>query len=143
MADKTGDKSGSESDSDNERRPRREQIPDAVDHFLGQLFSGLETRNVPELTRLYEDDFNKLTEKHYKSQKWPSVEAVQEALHPENDLLIIFYKELYYRHIYARLQTQHADRIGSWENYCKLLDLIIDDLQEGDVSFALPAQWIW
>merc|ERR1712176_1366812 len=57
---------------------------------------------------------------------------------------MIFYKELYFRHIYSRLQTKHADRVGSWQNYCKLLDLIIDELEEGEEwSFALPAQWIW
>jgi translation initiation factor 3 subunit L len=134
------------SDSEGDHRPaKREVLPDAVDHFLGQLFKALETRNVPELTKLYEDEFNKLTEKYYKSTKWPSVQTVEETLNPEGDLLIIFYKELYFRHIYSmRIQTKHADRVGSWHNYCKLLDFIIDELQEGEeLSFALPAQWIW
>jgi translation initiation factor 3 subunit L len=137
-----GDSSG---DSDTERRaPKREHLPDAVDHFLGQLFKSLETRSVAELTRLYEDEFNKLTDKHYKTTKWPSVETVEQELNPGSDLLIIFYKELYFRHIYSRLQTKHADRVGSWQNYCKLLDFIVDELEEGEeLSFALPAQWIW
>lgn len=136
-------KSGSES-SDSEREyPRREQLPDAVDHFLGLLLEGLKTRNVPELHRLYEDTFNKLTDKHYKNSKWPSVEAVSDAVSTE-PLFLIFYKELYFRHTYSRLQVQFVDRTGSWENYCKLLDLIIDDLSDGDeLSLALPAQWIW
>jgi len=141
MAD---NKSGSES-SDSERNyPRREQLPDAVDHFLGLLLEGLKTRNVPDLHRLYEDSFNKITDKHYKNTKWPSVEAVSEQVSTE-PLFLIFYKELYYRHTYSRLQVQFADRTGSWENYCKLLDLIIDDLNDGDneLSLALPAQWIW
>jgi len=140
-------KSGSES-SDSEREyPRREQLPDAVDHFLGLLLEGLKTRDVPSLHRLYEDTFNKLSEKHYKNTKWPSIEAVSEQVSAE-PLFLNCYKELYYRHIYSRLSVQYQDRKGSWENYCNLLDFIIDDLQDGDedehlMSLALPPQWIW
>lgn len=139
-----GDKSNSESsDSERDYPARREQLPDAVDHFLGLLLNGLQTRNVPDLHRLYEDTFNKLTDKHYKNAKWPSVETVEDQISSE-PLFLIFYKELYYRHIYSRLSVQYADRVGSWENYCKLLDLIIDDLEDGEeLSLALPAQWIW
>lgn len=140
MAD---NKSGSESSSDGDYPARREQLPDAVDHFLGLLLQGLETRNVPELHRLYEENFNKLTDKHYKNTKWPSIEAVSEQVSSQ-PLFLIFYKELYYRHIYSRLSTQYADRQGSWENYCRLFDLIIDDLTDSEqLSLALPAQWIW
>merc|ERR1719316_1813489 len=144
MAD---NKSGSESsDSERDYPARREQLPDAVDHFLGLLLDGLQTRNVPELHRLYEDTFNKLTEKHYKNSKWPSVEAVSEQV-SDNQLFLIFYKELYYRHIYSRsgAGVPFNDRAGSWENYCQLLDLIIDCLHDDDLSSvpALPAQWIW
>jgi len=137
-------KSDSES-SDSERGlpARREQLPDAVDHFLGLLLNGLQTRNVPELHSLYEKTFNQISDKHYKNTKWPSTEAVEEQVSRE-PLFLIFYKELYYRHIYSRLSIQYVDRQGSWENYCRLLDLIIDDLQDGDeLSLALPAQWIW
>merc|ERR1712113_24947 len=100
---------------------------------------------------LYEDTFNKLTDKHYKKSdrgqttwaKWPKPETVREQVADE-ELFLVFYRELYYRHIYSRCQVNFEDRKGSWENYCKLLDLIIDDLGSGeDLSIALPAQWIW
>jgi len=143
MAD---NRSGSESsDSEREYPQRQQQLPDAVDHFLGSLLDGLQTRNVPELHRLYEDTFNKLSEKHYKNSRWPAVEAVQEQI-SDTALFLIFYKELYYRHLFAQLSNkiQYQDRIGAWENYCKLLDFIIDDIQEsGELSMALPPQWIW
>lgn len=126
------------------RKTRKEApIPDAVDHFLGLLLTGLQTRNVPELHRLYEDTFNKLADKHYGKDRWPSAESVAEQV-DANELFIIFYKELYYRHVYARLQPLSSERKGSWENYCKILDLIIDDLEaEEGLSLALPMQWIW
>jgi len=138
-----------DSDSDSSSRsstPRAkpvEQIPDAVDHFLGMLLEALKKRSIQEIHKLYEDTFNKISIENFKQKKWPSANAVSEQISSE-PLFLIFYKELYYRHIYSRLQVQFDDRRGSWENYCKLLDLIISDLQEGeDLSVALPPQWIW
>lgn len=138
------DSANSSSDESDYQTPkRREVIPDAVDHFLGKLHNALETKNVPMLHELYEDTFNKLAEKHYKTQKWPSEATVREQV-SDNEFFLIFYKELYFRHIFTRLSVTFEDRKGSWENYCKLLDLIIDVLQEGeDLPMALPPQWIW
>lgn len=127
------------------RQKKEEVIPDQVDHFLGALLLALQTRNVQEIHRLYEDTFNKLTDKYYKSTRWPSVEAVEKTVSNE-PLFIILYKELYYRHIYARLNpVPFEDRMGSWDNYCRLLDLVIEDLKEAEdvFSIALPAQWLW
>jgi len=122
---------------------RVETIPDAVDHFLGSLLEALKKRNVSDIHRLYEDTFNKVSLDYYKTKKWPSPEAVSNQVASE-PLFLIFYKELYFRHIYSRLQVNFNDRKGSWENYCKLLELLISDLQEGqDLSIALPPQWIW
>lgn len=143
-------KSSGSDDSEDEQgylARKQEVIPDAVDHFLGELLQGLQTRNALEIHRLYEDTFNKLTDKFYKNTRWPSVKAVQDTV-SEEPLFIILYKELSYRHIYARLNpVQFEDRVGSWENYCRLLDLIIEDMAsdeaDEDLSVALPAQWLW
>lgn len=148
MADNRSDGSDSDTSSEmSETRParvkRQETIPDAVDHFLGLLLSALQRRDVPEIHRLYEDTYNKITEKHYKTSKWPSAEAVSDQVSSE-PLFIILYRELYYRHVFTRLQATYEDRKIAWENYMKLLQLIIDDLAEQeDLSVALPAQWIW
>mmetsp|Transcript_127837 Transcript_127837/g.368114 ORF Transcript_127837/g.368114 Transcript_127837/m.368114 type:complete len:529 (+) Transcript_127837:89-1675(+) len=130
--------------SENERAPtRKETIPDSVDHFLGMLLEALKKRAIPEIHKLYEDTFNKLSIDNYKNKKWPSAEAVKNQISDE-PLFIILYKELYYRHIYSRLQVSLDDRRGSWENYCMLLDLIISDLEEGQtLSVVVPPQWIW
>jgi translation initiation factor 3 subunit L len=150
MGDKRDDESHRSGDSDADLPPRHVTIPDAVDHFLGKLKDSLETRNIPEINKLYEEDFNKLTEKHYKVHdpkrdkgRWPAVEVVRDQV-SDHGLFLVLYTELYYRHVYSRLQPTFDDRRGSWENYCKLLDLLIDDLAEGeDLTVALPAQWIW
>lgn len=86
-ADNRGDDDSRSGDSDREQAPRQVVIPDAVDHFLGKLKDSLETRNIPDINKLYEDDFNKLSEKHYGRPKnkhedgrWPSVEAVRDQI---------------------------------------------------------------
>jgi len=143
MAD---NKSGADSSSsDGEYQPRQVQIPDAVDHFLGSLNTALQQRQVQEIHRLYEDTYNNLSKKHYSNGKWPSVQAVSEQVSDE-PLFLVYYKELYYRHVYARggNTVPFLDRAGSWDNYCSLLDLILDDLNEGkELSVALPPQWIY
>ena len=57
-----------------------------------------------ELTKLYEQTFPKLTELHFKTSPWPEVEELFTFLPEDNSLFFILYKELYFRHIYARVQ---------------------------------------
>ena len=47
--------------------------------------------------------FPKLTEEYFKSSPWPDAEEVAPIVQ-EDQLFLILYKELYYRHIYARVQ---------------------------------------
>lgn len=138
--------SSGDEDSDDDDRPRekkREVIADAVDHFLGQLLNSLEKRDIKATHHLYEDTFNKLTDKYFKNSRWPSPGAVEDQI-SDHTLFIILYKELYYRHIYSNFPVTYEERKASWENYCRLLDLFIDNLaEEQDLDAALPAQWLW
>jgi len=136
--------SDSESEGSDYQPKKKETIPDAVDHFLGQLLSNLQKKNVSEIHTLYEDTYNKLTDKHYKNQKWPSAEAVEEQV-SSDPLFLILYKELYYRHIFAKFQPTFENRKSSWENYSKLLELFIEDFERNDNerTIELPVQWLW
>jgi len=151
-----GKKPDSDSDgSDSEDKPnqppqKQETMPEKVDYFLGNLLKALQTRNVSAIHKLYEDDFNKLSQDYYKKESWPSFQLVSDSVSSE-PLFLILYKELYYRHVYSIVTKNSRDsgvpfaqRKGSWENYCRLLDLIISDMEDGDeLSVVLPAQWIW
>lgn len=138
----------SEKGEKREKAPaKKEQIPDAVDHFLGVLNQYVQERKTAELHKLYEDTFNKLVDKHYKNTKLPSAATVAAELSiedPNNSLFMILYKDLYYRHVYTKFNPTYEDRRGSWENYCKLLELFIDDLENDQtLSVGLPTQWLW
>merc|ERR1719313_150048 len=155
----SGDDSDNSDNSDNEsdasgeaeaarlRAKQEEKIPDAVDHFLGELLKNLKCHNVPKIHELYEETFNTLTDRHFRSppKRWPCPEAVEAQISDE-PLFLILYKELYCRHLFSiqAIQVTAADYQMSWENYCKFLDLIVQELEDGDEpSVALPAQWIW
>jgi translation initiation factor 3 subunit L len=56
-----------------------------------------------EVANLYENTFPKMTEELFKSTPWPEAEEIAPFVQ-EDQLFLILYKELYYRHIYARVQ---------------------------------------
>jgi len=54
---------------------------------------------------------------------------------------LTLYRELYYRHVIARLQPDLEDRIASYENYCSLFNLILNS--PGPVPLSLPIDWLY
>lgn len=120
----------------------------------------------------YESGWNKYTEKFYSRTEWPEAEVIaplvndgeypfySQATIPEfatDPIFLILYRELYYRHVYSRLQPNIDDRFHSYENSCELfnylLSLSIPPLphnmpyvfsdSEGPVQLELPEQWLW
>src|SRR5690242_16383944 len=77
-------------------------------------------------------------------------------------VFLVLYKELYYRHIYAKLVPSLEHRFESWKNYCDLFNYLLsthprdyclhssfarpdDSLSSSDnkVDLELPHQWVW
>ena len=56
-------------------------------------------------------------------------------------LFLILYRELYYRHIYSRIQPDIDDRFHSYENSCELFNYLLNS--DGPVPLELPEQWLW
>ena len=69
---------------------------------------------------------------------WPPVEMVA-GLVDNDHVFCLLYKELYYRHIYAKLTPTLEQRCESWDNYCSLFGIIL----HGNVNMVLPVQWLW
>lgn len=61
----------------------------------------------------------------------------------------LLYKELYYRHIFARLDKALTieDRVDSYDNYQLIFEQLQKDLQsepgKGLLLGALPRSWLW
>jgi RNA polymerase I-associated factor PAF67 len=76
-----------------------------------------------------------------------------------DQLFLILYRELYYRHVYSRLQPDIDDRFHSYENSCELFNYLLSkstlaftltikysclaDSEDGPVPLQLPEQWLW
>ncbi|KAF8791922.1 Eukaryotic translation initiation factor 3 like protein [Argiope bruennichi] len=118
------------------------KIPEVVRNFLLYLAKAISEGNVYELQSMYETSYVKLTERFYKSTPWPLAKDVA-AIVGDDEKFDILYKELYYRHLYARVSggPSIAERFESYYNYCCLFNLILSASEP--VQLELPNQWLW
>ncbi|XP_060079974.1 eukaryotic translation initiation factor 3 subunit L-like isoform X1 [Ylistrum balloti] len=117
-------------------------IPDVIKSFFEYFHKSVHEQNIFEIQNAYENGFNKLTDKFFKTSPWPDAEVVAPIVGNDH-IFLILYKELYYRHIYARVQNGPSleQRFESYYNYCNLFNYILN--AEGPVPLELPNQWLW
>jgi len=126
-------------------RQYREQsfiIPEIIKNFLTYFQKSINEQNLFEIQKAYETGFNELTERFFKDKPWPCAEDVSPIVH-EDQRFLILYRELYFRHIYARIREGPTmeQRFDSYYNYCNLFNYILN--QEGPAPLELPDQWLW
>ncbi|KAJ3116687.1 Eukaryotic translation initiation factor 3 subunit L [Phlyctochytrium bullatum] len=121
-----------------------QDVPDVVTNFLRRLHQSVTDRSSWDLHSLYENMFNKLTEKFYAKTAWPPADVVAMLVGDDGSdaIFLILYKELYYRHIYSKLQPSLEDRFNSYANYCDLFNYILNSSAEPS-DLELPNQWLW
>ena len=119
-----------------------EYIPDQVKKFLIHFRAMINEGDSFEIASLYETSFPKLTDQFFKTSPWPEAEIVAQYVQ-EDQLFLILYKELYYRHIYARVTGGPTieQRLESYYNYCNLFNYILSS--DSPVQLELPNQWLW
>ncbi|KAI7867649.1 RNA polymerase I-associated factor PAF67-domain-containing protein [Spinellus fusiger] len=123
-----------------QQQPSTTQIPDTVRNFILHFYRNVLENNVYELHNIYDSSFNKLTDKFYTKQAWPDAESISSFVN-DDQVFLTLYRELYYRHIYARLTPTLEHRFHSYENYCDLFNYILNS--EGPVNLELPNPWLW
>ncbi|KAH7890402.1 RNA polymerase I-associated factor PAF67-domain-containing protein [Phlebopus sp. FC_14] len=116
------------------------QIPDVVKRFVVHFHQAVLDNNLPEITLAYESGWNRLTEKFYAKTEWPEAEIIAPLVN-DDQIFLILYRELYYRHVYSRLQPDIDDRFHSYENSCELFNYLLNS--DGPVPLSLPPQWLW
>ncbi|KAF7324786.1 Eukaryotic translation initiation factor 3 subunit L [Mycena kentingensis (nom. inval.)] len=116
------------------------QIPDVVKGFIVHFHQAVLDNNLAEITVAYESGWNKYTEKFYARTEWPEAEIIAPLVN-DDPIFLILYRELYYRHVYSRLQPNIDDRFHSYENSCELFNYLLNS--EGPVQLELPEQWLW
>ncbi|PFH51645.1 hypothetical protein AMATHDRAFT_142043 [Amanita thiersii Skay4041] len=116
------------------------QIPDVVKGFIVHFHQAVLENNLAEITVAYESGWNKYTEKFYARTEWPEAEIIAPLVN-DDPIFLILYRELYYRHVYSRLQPNIDDRFHSYENSCELFNYLLNS--DGPVPLELPEQWLW
>jgi translation initiation factor 3 subunit L len=87
---------------------------------------------------MYEISFPKLSERYFKTTSWPPVEYIADLVEHDH-VFCMLYKELYFRHLYAKTMPDLRQRCQSWDNYCDLFGVIL----HGSVNMVLPNNWLW
>lgn len=113
-------------------------VPDIVKQFVFYFYRHIRERNVPEVQSMYEVSFAKLSDRYFKSSSWPSVELIADIVDRDH-VFCLLYKEMYYRHLYARGSPDLRQQCESWDNYCDLFGLLL----HSNVNMQLPNQWMW
>ncbi|KAI0325128.1 eukaryotic translation initiation factor 3 subunit 6 [Cubamyces sp. BRFM 1775] len=116
------------------------QIPDVVKRFIAHFHQAVLDNNLAEITVAYESGWNRLTEKFYSKTEWPEAEVIAPLVN-DDQIFLILYRELYYRHVYSRLNPDIDDRFHSYENSCELFNYLLNS--DGPVPLELPEQWLW
>lgn len=115
-------------------------VPELVKQFVSYLSRHIRERKVYDIQSMYENSFNKITEKYYKQSIWPPAESISYLVNDDH-LFLILYKELTYRHIYSKMIPTLEQRFDSWKNYCELFNLLLNG--SPTLELELPNQWLW
>eukprot|EP00199_Chlamydomonas_sp_CCMP681_P001016 CAMPEP_0119108554 /NCGR_PEP_ID=MMETSP1180-20130426/15070_1 /TAXON_ID=3052 ORGANISM="Chlamydomonas cf sp, Strain CCMP681" /NCGR_SAMPLE_ID=MMETSP1180 /ASSEMBLY_ACC=CAM_ASM_000741 /LENGTH=524 /DNA_ID=CAMNT_0007094179 /DNA_START=26 /DNA_END=1600 /DNA_ORIENTATION=- len=119
-------------------RPGADAANDMVKQFSWYFYRHIRERNIPEIQSMYEVSWAKLSDRYYKTGPWPPVEQIAEIV--DNDhVFCLLYKELYFRHLYARCTPTLQQRIDSYTNYMDLFGLLLTS----NVNMQLPNTWLW
>jgi len=117
-------------------------VPEFIKKFLLDFYKAIASQDLYQIQDLYDNGFNKLTDRFFKNSPWPNADVIAPFV-DEDELFLILYKELYFRHIYARVQQGPTieQMFESYYNYCDLFNYILN--AEGPVALELPNQWLW
>uniref|UniRef100_A0A1B6CE95 Eukaryotic translation initiation factor 3 subunit L n=1 Tax=Clastoptera arizonana TaxID=38151 RepID=A0A1B6CE95_9HEMI len=122
---------------------RSYNIPEVVKKFLMYFHDAINEGMIFEIQNMYETTFPKFSEKFYYNCSWPTIESISSFVDiKDGDVFVILYRELYHRHIYARLSNISPKiRSESFGTYCDLFNHILS--AEQPVALELPDQWLW
>ncbi|EDW69075.1 eukaryotic translation initiation factor 3 subunit L [Drosophila novamexicana] len=129
-------------DLEYERNFYANRMPENVKYFLMNFCQAIKEGNLYDIQNMYENTFPQISDHHFDKTAWPDEQEVG-AIVDNDKVFLILYKELYYRHIHARIPggPKLEQRINSFFNYCDFFNLIIS--AQNPVMLELPDIWLW
>lgn len=129
-------------DMEYERAYYSNRMPENVKTFILNFRAAINEGVMFDIQNMYENTFPQLSDHHFDKSAWPDETEVGPLV--DNDkVFMILYKELYYRHIHARIPggPKLEQRINSFFNYCDFFNLILSSKKP--VLLELPDIWLW
>ncbi len=105
----------------------------AAKKYVERLYNAMKNHKVAEARSLYYQQWIDITLNHFLEREWPSDEAISDFC-DNDDLFLLCYKELYYRHIFVHGSPQLEHRFQSWSNYRSLFDRLLEPKESSSVS---------
>jgi len=115
-------------------------VHEVVKQFVTYFHRHIKEKNLAEIQSMYENSFNKITEKYFKNSPWPLADMIAPLVNNDH-IFLVLYKEMTYRHIYSKMIPTLEQRFDSWKNYCDLFNFILNSSNE--IALEIPNQWIW
>ncbi|TDH69441.1 hypothetical protein CCR75_007876 [Bremia lactucae] len=122
-----------------DEKPADFLLPETVKGWFSLMYTHLISGNVTEMARLYDREFHNLTNNYFKQTSWPEPSAV-ESLVDSDPTFLVLYKQIYFRHLFSRLQPGMDMKVASWETYVAIFDGVLDGTLDLEV---LPSQWVF
>jgi len=129
-------------DLEYERNYYSKNMSENVKDFIISFCQAINAGVLFEIQNYYENTFPQISDQYFDKCAWPDEHEVSTLV--DNDkVFLILYKELYYRHIHARIPggPKLEQRINSFFNYCDFFNLIISS--PSPVKLELPDIWLW
>ena len=129
-------------DLEYERNYYANRMPENVKYFVINFCQAIKDGVLFDIQNMYENTFPQISDHHFDKSAWPDEQEVAPLVEYDKVFLIL-YKELYYRHIHARISggPKLEQRIQSFCNYCDFFNLIISS--QSPVILELPDIWLW
>ena len=96
------------------------KLPEAIANWVFDLQDA--TRNSmrsDEVQPLYEVQYKELTDRFFGQTAWPLDNVVAQEC-GNDEVFLLFYKEMRARHLISKLKPQLPDFLDSWTNYTKV-----------------------
>ncbi|RHY92967.1 hypothetical protein DYB37_005243 [Aphanomyces astaci] len=124
-----------------DEKPADFLLPDSVKGWFSQMYTHMIAGNVEEMDRLYDKEFAALTASYFKQSPWPEPDGdAVISLVDEDPVFLTLYAQIYYRHMFSKLQPTLEFNHASWDNYVAIFDGILDGSLVLD---AMPSQWLF
>lgn len=116
-----------------------DDIPEEVAAYFSKFYAAMVNNRIGDVRYFYYKEWTQLTKIYFADVEWPSAAAVAH-LCEENEVFLLCYKELYFRHINVHGAPQIQHRMQSWTNYVALFDTFLDGAVTSNLR--LPLEWL-